>query len=67
MCYHAPSLFSLTWRAVSPFIDPVTHKKICFVNKGAKDEVELMTQHFDLTQVGAGEAAMHSVFAAYGK
>lgn len=33
VCYCAPSLFSLTWRATSPFIDPVTKKKIDFVEK----------------------------------
>jgi hypothetical protein len=37
VCYHAPTLFSLTWKAVGPFIDPVTKQKIAFVHKGPKE------------------------------
>lgn len=33
VCFCAPSLFSLTWRAVSPFIDPVTKRKVDFVGR----------------------------------
>ncbi|GAX82158.1 hypothetical protein CEUSTIGMA_g9586.t1 [Chlamydomonas eustigma] len=41
ICYHSPTLFSLTWRAVSPFIDPVTKQKIIFVDKGPKEQKEM--------------------------
>ena len=32
---------------MSPFIDPVTHKKILMVPRGAKDEAQRMAQHFE--------------------
>lgn len=47
VCYHAPGLFSMTWKAVSPFIDPVTKKKIGFVDKGPKEALE-MSERFEL-------------------
>lgn len=48
VCYHAPSLFSMTWKAVSPFIDPITKKKIAFVDKGPKESAE-MSARFELS------------------
>ncbi|KAG2436734.1 hypothetical protein HXX76_006258 [Chlamydomonas incerta] len=50
VCFHSPYLFSLTWKAVQPFIDPVTKQKIVFVDKGAKEKAE-MDARFDLTQM----------------
>jgi polyribonucleotide 5'-hydroxyl-kinase len=50
VCYHPPSLFQLTWRATKPFIDPVTHKKIAFINPGESGR-EVMAQHFDMSQI----------------
>ncbi len=41
ICYHSPTLFSLTWKAVSPFIDSVTKQKIIFVDKGPKEKAEM--------------------------
>lgn len=41
VCYHAPTLFSMTWKAVRPFIDPVTQQKIHFVDKGAKEKQQM--------------------------
>eukprot|EP00775_Hariotina_reticulata_P009392 gene9392-9555_t len=50
VCYHAPGLFSMTWRAVSPFIDPVTKKKIAFVDRGRHEEVEML-ERFHLEHI----------------
>ncbi|KXZ53519.1 hypothetical protein GPECTOR_7g969 [Gonium pectorale] len=49
-CYHAPTLFSMTWRAVQPFIDPVTKEKIKFIDKGVHEH-EQMLEKFDLEQM----------------
>ncbi|GFR40545.1 hypothetical protein Agub_g1118, partial [Astrephomene gubernaculifera] len=49
-CYHAPTLFSMTWKAVQPFIDPVTKQKIVFVEKGAQGNAE-MAARFPIDQV----------------
>ncbi|KAF8064679.1 pitC [Scenedesmus sp. PABB004] len=46
VCYHAPTLFSMTWKAVCPFIDPVTKRKITFVEKGPTEAAE-MAARFD--------------------
>lgn len=45
--YIPPLIFDLMWRAVSPFIDPVTHKKLVFLNKKAAAAGHL-ADHFDL-------------------
>jgi len=50
ICYHAPRIFSFLWTAISPFIDPVTYKKVVFMNKGKKGEA-MMAERFDMTQV----------------
>jgi polyribonucleotide 5'-hydroxyl-kinase len=52
VCYHAPALFSLTWRAVGPWIDPVTKKKIAFVDKG-KGEAAQMAEWFNMEHIEA--------------
>uniref|UniRef100_A0A7S3R0U0 CRAL-TRIO domain-containing protein n=1 Tax=Dunaliella tertiolecta TaxID=3047 RepID=A0A7S3R0U0_DUNTE len=41
VCWHAPTLFSMTWKAVRPFIDPNTQKKIHFINEGPKEPEEM--------------------------
>ena len=46
VCYHAPSLFSITWKAVSPFIDPVTKQKIQFIDKGKKEAEQMNSLFF---------------------
>lgn len=45
VCYHSPYLFSMTWKAVRPFIDPVTQQKIIFVDKGPK-EADMMNERW---------------------
>lgn len=50
VCFHAPSLFSITYKAVAPFIDPVTAKKIVFIEKNAAGQAK-MESLFDMTQM----------------
>mmetsp|Transcript_33152 Transcript_33152/g.98674 ORF Transcript_33152/g.98674 Transcript_33152/m.98674 type:complete len:293 (-) Transcript_33152:239-1117(-) len=50
VCYHAPTLFSITWKAVAPFIDPVTKEKIKFVDKGSKEAAQ-MQEKFDMSEM----------------
>ncbi|MEW5301797.1 MAG: hypothetical protein WDW36_004635 [Sanguina aurantia] len=50
LCYHAPLLFTMTWRAVSPFVDAVTKAKIFFVNKNPK-EAEQMREKMPLEKM----------------
>jgi polyribonucleotide 5'-hydroxyl-kinase len=42
ICWRAPSLFSVTWKAVGPLVDPVTRQKIAFVEDAAA-----VGRHFD--------------------
>lgn len=47
VCYLAPTLFSFTFKAVKPFIDPVTAKKLVFVDSVPKHSY-LMQERFDM-------------------
>eukprot|EP00878_Enallax_costatus_P038091 GHUV01043242.1.p1 GENE.GHUV01043242.1~~GHUV01043242.1.p1 ORF type:complete len:239 (+),score=55.01 GHUV01043242.1:696-1412(+) len=58
VCYHAPGLFSLTWKAVGPFIDPVTKKKIAFIDKGPQEASEL-AERFNLDHIEACMGGNH--------
>lgn len=68
VCYHAPSLFSITWKAVSPFIDPVTKQKIQFIDKGKK-EADQMNSLFYMdkmeSEVGGGYPGLFYKKAEY--
>eukprot|EP00195_Chlamydomonas_chlamydogama_P007148 CAMPEP_0202896822 /NCGR_PEP_ID=MMETSP1392-20130828/5743_1 /ASSEMBLY_ACC=CAM_ASM_000868 /TAXON_ID=225041 /ORGANISM="Chlamydomonas chlamydogama, Strain SAG 11-48b" /LENGTH=277 /DNA_ID=CAMNT_0049582305 /DNA_START=251 /DNA_END=1080 /DNA_ORIENTATION=+ len=50
VCWHSPMLFSMTWKAVSPFIDPVTKQKINFIDKGPKEKAE-MEERFHMNEM----------------
>lgn len=50
VCYHAPMLFSITWKATQPFIDKVTQQKIMFIDKGPKEE-EQMNARFAMDEM----------------
>eukprot|EP00191_Tetraselmis_sp_GSL018_P005163 CAMPEP_0177619882 /NCGR_PEP_ID=MMETSP0419_2-20121207/26545_1 /TAXON_ID=582737 /ORGANISM="Tetraselmis sp., Strain GSL018" /LENGTH=263 /DNA_ID=CAMNT_0019119275 /DNA_START=224 /DNA_END=1012 /DNA_ORIENTATION=+ len=62
LLFRAPGIFNLFWKAISPFIDPVTYKKIHFVDKKPAKEQEIMASHFHLDLLepalgGSGEPA----------
>ncbi len=46
-----PWLFSLIWKAVSPFIHEKTKQKIKFVNGNFDHKRELFSEYFDLNQL----------------
>jgi hypothetical protein len=48
---NSPTLFLVFFRAISPFIDPVTRNKIQFVSGSADAQREILAEHFDLQQL----------------
>lgn len=65
VCWRAPALFSVTWRAVAPLVDPVTKAKIAFV-----EDAQAITAHFDQEHVEVccgGKAAPLFEKGAYGE
>ena len=48
--YESPGIFWVLWKAVSPFIDPVTKKKVVFVS--GRSAVKHMTSEIDI-EVGS--------------
>jgi len=46
-----PWLFSLSWKAISPFVNPVTKSKLNFVSGSADAKRDLLSKHFDLTSM----------------
>ncbi|CAK0736266.1 hypothetical protein CVIRNUC_000718 [Coccomyxa viridis] len=51
VCYHAPRLFSFSFKALQPFIDPATSKKIQFVSRD--NEAVLMPTMFPMHKMEA--------------
>ena len=51
VCYNPPWIFAVFWKAISPFIDPNTYRKIRFVNPKREKEVRRMRQMFDMSCV----------------
>ena len=51
VCYNPPWIFAVFWKAISPFIDPATYKKIRFVNPKKAKEVNRMKQIFDMKHI----------------
>jgi hypothetical protein len=51
VCYNPPWIFAVFWKAISPFIDPNTYRKIRFVNPKREKEVRRMRTMFDMSCV----------------
>lgn len=69
ICFHPPRLFSFMWKACSPFIDPVTYKKIHFVERGPSGQ-QTMEDFFhmdSLEKCMGGTSATSFDFDAYEK
>lgn len=71
--YKPPLIFEITWKAVSPFIDPVTYKKLVFLrHKTPEDAYTAMEEHFDMDHIDetlGGKIALESLwsFELYGE
>ena len=52
-----PLIFALFWKAISPFIDPETSRKIRFVNPKRKKEMRRMRQMFRMEVIDADMGA----------
>lgn len=46
VCYNPPWIFAVFWKAISPFIDPATYRKIRFVNPKRQKEQSRMGKMF---------------------
>lgn len=46
-----PWLFHVAFKALSPFIDPITRDKIVFVRGSKQDQVDLLAKHFPLSSL----------------
>jgi len=53
VCYNPPWIFAVFWKAISPFIDPSTYRKIRFVNPKKPKEVVRMKTMFDMRVIDA--------------
>ena len=59
----APFVFRALWNVLYPFIDPVTCKKIRFVTGNDEQKKKILTELFDLKEVGS--YALSVTFASY--
>jgi hypothetical protein len=46
-----PWIFSLSWKAISPFVNPVTKSKVHFVNGSESTKEQAFTKHFEMTML----------------
>ncbi|KAG2393487.1 hypothetical protein C9374_007018 [Naegleria lovaniensis] len=46
-----PFIFNIFWKAISPFINPVTKNKIHFVNGKDTEKAKIFGKHIDLAQI----------------
>ena len=51
VCYNPPWIFAVFWKAISPFIDPATYRKIRFVNPKRAKEMNRMRAMFDMSVI----------------
>ena len=47
---NVPTIFSVFWNAIRPFIDPVTRKKIVFVKGSPEKRAAVLLEHYELDQ-----------------
>ncbi|GAQ81173.1 Sec14p-like phosphatidylinositol transfer family protein [Klebsormidium nitens] len=68
VCYNPPKMFGMFWNLIQPFVDPVTHKKVRFVQGKSKDCKALMEETFELEHLEeafGGQSKATFDFAAY--
>jgi len=46
-----PWIFSLSWKAISPFVNPVTKSKVHFVNGSTSAKEQIFSKHFDMSML----------------
>ena len=51
---NVPTIFSVFWNAIRPFIDPVTRAKVVFVTGSAEQQQAALHECFDLAQLEEG-------------
>ena len=51
VCYNPPWIFAVFWKAISPFIDPETYRKVRFVNPRREKEINRMRKMFRMEHV----------------